>query len=253
MDLSEYRESSAEQNRTNDLLDVINNIDSVHRNALDIGARDGHFSKLLAGRYESVFALDLEKPTFKYKNVNCIQGNVINLEFCDGYFDFVFCVEVLEHIPTNLLEKACSELSRVSDEYILIGVPYKQDIRVGRTTCYSCGTKKPPWGHVNSFNEKSLERLFPEYEAMKISFVGKTKSVTNDISMHLMDFAGNPYGTYSQEEPCIQCGKKLSFPPERTLSQKVATKGAFCIQRIQKLFTKEHHNWIHVLFRRKKA
>lgn len=253
MDLTEYRESEAEISRTNDLMRIINNIDGSHHNALDIGARDGHFSKLLANRYNSVFALDLEKPSIKHKNVHCLQGDVTNLEFQNGHFDFVFCAEVLEHIPTNLLKKACSELSRVSNEYMLIGVPYKQDIRVGRTTCYSCGKINPPWGHVNSFNEEYLENLFPKHRVKEISYVGKTNSFTNNISTSLMNFAGNPYGTYSQEEPCIQCGKRLIKPAERTLLQKMATKVSFYIKGIQEPFTREHPNWIHVLFQRKLA
>ncbi len=250
MNLTEYRESDAEINRTNDLMSIINNINSANHSALDIGARDGHFSKLLADRYDSVFALDLEKPSIQHHNVHCIQGDVTNLKFNDGYFDFVFCAEVLEHIPTNLLENACSELSRVSSEYILVGVPYKQDIRVGRTTCYSCGKINPPWGHVNSFNEAQLENLFPEYKIKEISYVGKTNAFTNSISTAFMDFAGNPYGTYTQEESCIQCGKKLIKPPERSFIQKIATKVSFYIKSFQNLFTKEQPNWIHILFQK---
>jgi hypothetical protein len=252
MDLTEYRESDSEKARTNDLIRIIENLNGPSNNALDIGARDGHFSKLLAKYYDSVIALDLEKPSFKHDNVTCIQGDVTNLKFDDGDFNLVFCAEVLEHIPTNMLKNACSELSRVSNNYILIGVPYKQDIRAGRLTCYSCGKINPPWGHVNSFNDERLESLFPEYCVKEKFFVGKVNSFTNSISTALMDYAGNPYGTYSQEEPCIHCGKKIILPPKRTLLQKVATKISFYIKYIQTTFTNEHPNWIHVLFQRKR-
>jgi hypothetical protein len=72
----------------------------------------------------------------------------LDLGFADDFFDFVLCAEVLEHIPTASLSRACSELGRVSKHYVLIGVPYRQDIRVGRTTCWSCRKKNPPWGHI---------------------------------------------------------------------------------------------------------
>jgi ubiquinone/menaquinone biosynthesis C-methylase UbiE len=107
------------------LIRIIVNLASSGQNALDIGARDGHFSKLLTEYFRPVFALDLEKPSIKHKNVECVQGDVTNLDFPDNQFDFVFCAEVLEHIPTNLLEKACFDLSRVSKQYLLIGVPYR--------------------------------------------------------------------------------------------------------------------------------
>jgi hypothetical protein len=200
--------------------------------ALDVGARDGHFSRLLAEKYESVTALDLEKPSLFHKNTQCVQGDVAHFEFSDDSYDLVFCAEVLEHIPSPLLDKACSELSRVSKEYLLVGVPYKQDIRVDRTTCYTCGRKNSPWGHVNRFDEKRLGKLFPEFKTCEVSFVGKTSSRTNVISTILMDLAGNPYGTYNQEEPCLYCNNSLIPPPDRSLLQKVSTRLAFYVNEI---------------------
>ncbi len=230
---------------------IIGEIESVAKKALDIGARDGYFSKLLASHYDSVVALDLEKPLLNCAKVTCVKGNATQLAFPDDNFDLIFCAEVLEHIPTNLLEQACKELSRVSRDYILIGVPYKQDIRVGRTTCYACGKKNPPWGHVNTFSEQRLASLFPDYTIKELSFVGSSNTKTNRLSTALMDYAGNPYGTYSQEEPCVHCGQKLSPPPKRTLIQKISTKAAFYINSIQRPFSKPHANWIHILFQKR--
>ena len=251
MDLTEYRESDSEKSRTQDLKRLIEKMTPHSGKTLDIGARDGHFSKLLANYYDSVIALDLEKPVFEHEKVTCVKGDVTALEFNDNNFDLAFCVEVLEHIPPHLLNDACKELSRVSTDHILIGVPYKQDIRLGRSTCYSCGGVNPPWGHVNSFDEKRLAELFPDYDIEEMSFVSKTNSYTNALSVALMDFAGNPYGTYSQGEPCIHCDKQLIPPPERTFIQKVATKMAFYALYAQAPFTSEHPNWVHVLFKKK--
>jgi hypothetical protein len=244
MSLEKYRASSLEQARTEDILRLIPSSGNI---ALDMGARDGHFSKLLAEKFNSVVALDLEVPSIKHSRIRCVKGDVLSLNFDDAYFDFVFCAEVLEHIPPLALKKACLELARVSKDYLLIGVPYKQDIRVGRTTCYSCGGKNPPWGHVNTFDENRLKQLFPQYGIEKISFVGKSNATTNLLSTFLMDLAGNPYGTYDQDEPCIHCGKKLVPPPNRTLFKKVITKSAFYAKKLSYC---THSNWIHVLFRK---
>ncbi len=252
MDLKHYRASESEQKRTQDLMRLISLLPKG-KSVLDIGARDGHFSVLLTEHYENVTALDLEKPLITHPKIHCVQGNITQLNCSDNAFDLVFCAEVLEHIPSHLLQKACAEIGRVSNEYLLIGVPYKQDIRVGRTTCYSCGKKNPPWGHVNRFDTDKLQRLFPAFHLHEVSFVGETDMQTNFLSAFLMDLAGNPYGTYEQEETCIQCGEKLKTPPERSLLQKIYTKLAFYIQSIQKPFCKAHPNWIHLVFRRKTA
>lgn len=244
MNLSEYRASPKEQARTSDLVRLFQASGKV---ALDIGARDGHFSRLLADRFDLVFALDLSEPAIVHPRVRCVKGNALALEFDDASIDFVLCAEVMEHIPTELLSTVCRELARVSRGMILIGVPYKQDTRVGRTTCYSCGKKNPPWGHVNIFDELRIAAMFPMFRVQDISYVGSTTERTNWLSMYLMDLAGNPYGTYNQEEPCINCGAQLLNPPTRTIGKKLLTRLGFWAKNASNAFASARPNWIHVL------
>ncbi|MBT5023530.1 class I SAM-dependent methyltransferase [Candidatus Woesearchaeota archaeon] len=51
-------------------------------------------------------------------------GDVRNLPFKDDKFNAVLCCEVLEHIPLKDLPKALSELSRVSNKYVVVSIPY---------------------------------------------------------------------------------------------------------------------------------
>jgi hypothetical protein len=250
MDLTEYRAGASERKRIADLMRLLpGNLDSV----LDIGARDGFISKLLAGHFLKVTALDLEEPRIDDERIRCVKGDVTGLNFPDASFDLVFCAEVIEHIPSRRLVRACGELSRVAREYLLIGVPYKQDLRVGRLTCRACGKKNPPWGHVNSFDENSLKKLFPSLDVVCLSFVGEVDAMTNAFSTFLTDLAGNPYGDYSQEEPCVYCRTKFRDPPERNLLQKALTKIACYVNEAQKAFHKRRPNWIHVLFKKRLA
>jgi cyclopropane fatty-acyl-phospholipid synthase-like methyltransferase len=183
MDVAERRAAPSEKQRSEDLVMLFPASGGV---ALDIGARDGHYSVLLAERFERVIALDLEKPEVTHPRVQCVAGNAAHLEFEDDSIDFVLCAEVLEHIPTAILAKVCREIERVSKDRFLIGVPYRQDIRVGRTTCSSCGKTNPPWGHINSFDEDRLRALFPGSRATKVSMVGKTIEQTNALASQWM-------------------------------------------------------------------
>lgn len=244
MNLMEYRSSFSERQRTEDLLKWI---PPKGGSALDIGARDGRFSHLLAGRFETVTALDLTRPEIEHPRVDCVQGNAANLQFADKSFDFVFCAEVLEHIPQELLNSVCSEIERVANGQILVGVPHKQDIRVGRTTCYSCNGRNPPWGHVSTFDEDRLARLFPACKVDVISLVGKSTEHTNSVAAFLMDLAGNPYGTYEQEEPCIHCGAGLTPPPERKFHQTILTKMGRWAQTATAVFSQPRSKWMHLL------
>ena len=105
----------------------------------------------------------------------------------------------------------------------------------------------PPWGHVNSFDERAIRDLFPDTLVDSISFVGTNSERTNALSTALMDLAGNPCGTYSQDEPCVHCGQPLSPPPERNFTKKVLTKLAYWSRNGTAIFAKPHGNWIHML------
>ncbi len=244
------RSTAREQTRTADILRLT---PEGLSSALDIGARDGHFSLLLTERFEEVTALDLETPTISHPNVKCVKGNAAALHFQDGCFDFVLCAEVLEHIPSPMLEAACAELARVTSGYLLVGVPYKQDIRVGRTTCRKCGGKNPPWGHVNSFDETRLQNLFPNLIPVQTSFVGSNHDRTNWLSTILMDLAGNPWGTYAQEESCVHCGEHLSPPPKRNIAQKICTRLGYLVRKTSEKLTSPRPAWIHVLMLRRES
>jgi protein-L-isoaspartate O-methyltransferase len=246
-DLVSHRNAHREHERIRSLMALI---PKGRISVLDAGARDGHLSVLLADHFEMVTALDQKKPPVRHRKVTAVQGDITSLRFPDNSFDCVMCTEVLEHVPGHLLEKAAAELKRVARKYVLIGVPYRQDLRVARTTCYLCGKKNPPWGHVNAFDEQRLKRLFPGLVVETISNVGTTTEATNAVSTLLMDLAGNPYGTYEQEETCIHCGSRLTPPPPRNLFQKGCTKLAFWLNACQEPFVRPHPNWIHILFRK---
>jgi O-antigen/teichoic acid export membrane protein/SAM-dependent methyltransferase len=242
-DLGSYRASEAEKARTADLLRIL---PRSRRSVLDIGARDGHFSRLLSERFPEVTALDLREPRLDIPRVKTVAGDVSNLAFADEAFDCVFCAEVLEHVPD--VERACREIVRVARREIVIGAPFKQDIRLWRTTCATCGKVNPPWGHINSFDERRLLNLFPNVRLVSKSFVGVTNEATNFLSASLMDLASNPWGAYDQEEPCIFCGARLITPQRRHPWHRACSATALRINQIQSIFTRPHGNWIHLVF-----
>jgi len=248
MDLTDYHHSAREQARMKSLLSLVpHGISS----ALDIGARDGYVTRLLADRVPSVTALDLQIPLIDDKRICSVVGDATRLPFADCQFDLVFCAEVLEHIPEPGLSAACREIARVSARYVIIGVPLCQDIRHGRVTCAACGGIGPPWGHVNSFDELRLNELFRGLHAQRRELVDKSEPGTNAVSALLMDFAGNPYGTYSQEEPCIHCGQAIGTPPRMTVGQHLCARLALGLRAVSRAWQRTHANWIHLLLEKR--
>jgi hypothetical protein len=217
-----------------------------HR-ALDFGARSGRISLRMTDGFDEVVALDLVEPPIANAKATPVVGDATALQFADDSFDAVLCAEVLEHVPAPLLERACAELARVARGRLIIGVPHKQDIRNGRTTCSACGALNPPWGHVNRFDEDALKRLFPGLEWTAVEYIGTGEPRTNRISTLLMDFAGNPYGTYDQTEVCIHCGSRLVQARRLSFAKRVAAKIAVELQTLHRPFLPWHASWIHIV------
>jgi ubiquinone/menaquinone biosynthesis C-methylase UbiE len=95
MNLAEYRASPEERNRTRDLLRLT---PPRGRTALDVGARDGHFYR--------VIALDLSTPTIEHAKVECVQGNAAELQFPDGSIDFpLLCRGARAHSRDDLADR----------------------------------------------------------------------------------------------------------------------------------------------------
>ncbi|HNW82624.1 MAG TPA: class I SAM-dependent methyltransferase [bacterium] len=245
MNLKNYRTS---ENETKRLESILSLIPENCKTALDVGARDGFHVSNMADRFEEITALDLTTPEISIKNVECVAGDIRKLQFSDNSFDMVFCAEVLEHIPEEFLGVACSELARVSKKYLMIGVPYKQDTRVGRLVCQNCKKINPPWGHVNEFDEKKLLSLFQGLIVEKIELVGKGGRKTNFLTVFLRSIAGYPYGTYHQDEPCIYCNSKMICPSHISFVQKTLCFVAEILEKTQNRIIRKDPHWIHILF-----
>jgi len=246
LDLNRYPLPDTDQIRIADLVRIL---PKEGRTALDVGALWGYCSELLSQHFESVTALDLEKPAWTVPRVTTMEGDITRLPFEDNSFDCVFCAEVLEHIPA--VEKAAAELARVTARYLVIGVPFDQDLRMGRVTCVHCGRVNPPYGHVNSFTEKKLKSLFPTLTPVVTSFVLPQKyGRTNELSRWLLDLSRNPYGDYERLETCMYCNRKVERPANRTWFERGCSFVAYQLNAAQNLFLSPRPGWIHVVFRK---
>ncbi len=245
VDYEKYRQSASERERIADLLQVM---PKGRATVLDIGTRDGYIARLLTEHFGSVTALDLQRPAFEIDRVVPVAGDVTCLEFADNSFDVVCCLEVLEHIPPHLLQTACREIVRVARHEVMIGVPYRQDLRLGQTTCRRCNLVNPPWGHVNSFDECRLEALFEPMRMISKTLVGQGKERTNAISTFLLNVGGNPWGTYEQEEPCIACGQTLEKAEAYSIFRRLAAGAGQRVNQWQSAAASPYPKWVHCVF-----
>jgi len=79
------------------------------------------------------------------------------LSFPDQRFDLVSLVETLEHMERP--EQVLHEAARVTNRYVLITVPYREDIEANQCLCPYCLKRFHPAGHLHSFDEAALTAL----------------------------------------------------------------------------------------------
>jgi ubiquinone/menaquinone biosynthesis C-methylase UbiE len=117
-------------------------------------------------------------------------GQFENLPFDESSFDVVVASEVLEHLDDEQREKSLRQVQRVlKPGGIFIGtVPHNEHLKDNLAVCPNCAHKFHRWGHVKSYNPKSLEQELSghfsyvktyvrAFVTLKRSFVGIIKSI----------------------------------------------------------------------------
>ena len=96
-----------------------------NKKILDAGCGNGEYSLALAKKFPKaiIYAVDFSEAMCKLtkkraeahnlKNIKTINGDIDNLPFDDNYFDVVFCIDTLHHIPTQTIRKTLNELKRL--------------------------------------------------------------------------------------------------------------------------------------------
>jgi hypothetical protein len=73
-----------------------------------------------------VFSVDLYFSSETNRLVKPIIASAMELPFQDGAFDFVICVDMLEHIPAEERKNAITEFFRLARGEVIVGVPCSQ-------------------------------------------------------------------------------------------------------------------------------
>ncbi len=137
---------------------------------LNIGVGGGVLERLAVSKNIDIHSLDPNEKTIeKIKkiigNSKAKVGYSQNIPFEDRYFDAVIISEVLEHLNNEDIEATLQEIYRVlKKEGKVIGtVPYKEDLKEQTVVCPKCSEVFHRWGHVQSFDEKKMQRLLEKY------------------------------------------------------------------------------------------
>ncbi len=171
---------------------------------LDVGCGNGRITNQLTSYCKKVVGLDSNKEGLKYVQTDKILGTMESLPFADRSFDSIICCEVLEHLPYKDFPKVLDELERVADRYIIISVPYKQNLRKSMVRCPYCGCEFVPLRHVRSFDLKKSLSLFGSFTAQNYVYCQWHKDYNTLVTMIARLLGLIP--RFSPIAVCPQCG-----------------------------------------------
>lgn len=133
---------------------------------LDVGIGAGQFvhAAWRSGRFSRVVGVDI-RPHSKLlrldEPVEFVWANAADLPFPDDHFDVVTCMECLEHMDTDTMESAISELRRVTRKHLVMTVPWEEP-------------EPLPEHHVQRFDAERVSMLFPTASVSLLAKKGGT-------------------------------------------------------------------------------
>lgn len=131
---------------------------------LNIGIGGGFFELIALRRQVDVHSLDpSERAVARVRDELALGGKAVvgcasAVPFPSAHFDAIVMSEVLEHLDDRVLAGALAEVRRLLKPggRLLVTVPFNENLDDGMVLCPCCGERFHRWGHVRSFDRRTL-------------------------------------------------------------------------------------------------
>jgi len=183
------------------------------KSILDIGCGDGRLTNRLAQTGRRVVGLDLSRSALRHVQGRRVAGSVVRLPFADDSFDLVLTTEMVEHLPDEALAVAATELQRVARRWIVLGVPWREQLALSVARCPRCRTTFHVNEHQRSFDLARLRDLLrPHFELVDHSWVGVRRHVYHPVLLGAKRHFGGLWAR-TPRTVCPRCGVRLAPAP----------------------------------------
>ncbi|MCC5664231.1 methyltransferase domain-containing protein [Nostoc sp. CHAB 5784] len=129
---------------------------------LDVGCGNGLITNALPELIR-VVGLDRSEEALRYVSRETVLGEILQLPFADESFDLVMANDVIEHLTSAQRTQALKELARVASKYVIITVPFLEDLNQSMTKCADCGRYYHVNHHLASFDLKETAELLTPF------------------------------------------------------------------------------------------
>ena len=127
----------------------------------DVGCGNGVFVNYLQRAMPSLelFAIDRSRAALEYVRTPKSEGDIAAIPLPKHSYDCVTCLEVIEHLPLDTFQSALSELARVARKYIIVSVPYAENLEQNHTQCPQCKSIFNADLHLRTFSDDDILHL----------------------------------------------------------------------------------------------
>lgn len=186
---------------------------------LDVGCGDGAITNEL-NRHWKVTGVDSSRAALAHVTAEAVEAEASALPFPDKSFDLVLSSQMLEHLNADDYLRAVAEIRRVARRYVLISVPYREDLGMRLVRCPRCGWQGHVWWHRRRFTIDSLVRDLAGWDPLDVRLFGEMQEPPWPRAV-LWTFHNVFRGFYTwpgQNAVCERCGNDdfagvRGFPP----------------------------------------
>ena len=225
--------------------EIKNSIPKDVTSIIDVGCGNGVLSNELSNTWQ-VIGIDRSRTALRGVVTPKVLGDIAHLPFRDESCDMTLCSEVLEHLPVDLLDKAVTEILRISRKYILITVPCKEYLPKNYIKCPTCGNVFNASYHVNTFDIDTLVKLFSDVFILRQFKCGKQVREYNPCLLKIKQHVGKSWARFSSDRHFICPNCRQTFLYKRTVN----IISIFC-DGLNRLVTRKHSYWLGVIFSKK--